>query len=618
MSKLRRVLETREGKLRPKTRTGTATAETVERVDNEALDRTRPMPVFENKNETGATITRDSAVNSARATETDVQARVTENALSKESTSPETSSQRRDSQLQPRDDEHQLAYAPTLKMEAYSAADSDGSAKFPIESANKARVGLSMSLNKKSLTARETDSATRKEQEAISAYQSLKSRIHDRLIENLDINALMELESAENEALEEAIEETIHILMSEERLLLSNDERGQLARDVLYETLGLGPLEPLLADPQINDILVNGANSVWVDRNGKLIETNIRFKDEYHLLHVINRIVSRVGRRIDESSPIVDARLPDGSRVNAIIAPLALDGACLSIRRFRQTPFEFDDLISQGALTEEMAEFLQLAVNAKLNILISGGTSAGKTTLLNILSCYISDRERIVTIEDTAELRLQQKHVIRLESRPANIEGQGAVNQRELVKNALRMRPDRIVVGEVRGPEALDMLQAMNTGHEGSLTTLHANSARDATSRLETLVLLSGVELSQRSIREQIGSAFDLVVQIKRMADGPRKVVSITEITGVHEGIISMQEIFTYKLAEDSQGSSVGGKHVACGIRPQSERKFREAGFSLPRRLIFDESMEGKEEETQEESDAKENEFANSSQGRRV
>ncbi len=415
--------------------------------------------------------------------------------------------------------------------------------------------------------------------DAAQIYQTLKTKIHNRLIENLDVNALMQLNG--NDALEAAIERTVHILLDEERLPLSTVERHNIVRDVLYETLGLGPLEPLLSDPDVNDILVNGAHSVWIDQNGRLKQTDIHFKDDNHLLHVINRIVSRVGRRVDESSPIVDARLPDGSRVNAIIAPLSIDGPILSIRRFRPNPFQLEDLISKNTLSANMAEFLEKAVRARLNILVSGGTSAGKTTLLNVLSGHISDDERIVTIEDTAELRLQQRHVIRLESRPANIEGQGAVSQRELVKNALRMRPDRIVVGEVRGPEALDMLQAMNTGHEGSLTTVHANSARDALSRLETLVLLGGVELSQRSIREQIGSAFDLVVQIKRLIDGTRRVVSITEVTGVQEGVISLQDIFEFKQTGlDSEGK-VAGSHEACGIRPLVEYKFTEAGIDL-------------------------------------
>ncbi|MDZ4836483.1 MAG: CpaF family protein [Candidatus Melainabacteria bacterium] len=416
------------------------------------------------------------------------------------------------------------------------------------------------------------------------ANQSLKSKIHHRLIESLDINALMQIN--DSEALEAAIDRTVRILIDEERVPLSKGERDSIVLDVLYETLGLGPLEPLLSDPDVNDILVNGANSVWIDRNGKLMETNVKFKDDNHLLHVINRIVSRVGRRVDESSPIVDARLPDGSRVNAIIAPLSIDGPVLSIRRFRPTPFTLDDLMSKHTLTGPIAEFLQKAVQARLNVLISGGTSAGKTTLLNVLSGYISDHERIVTIEDTAELRLQQRHVIRLESRPANIEGQGVVTQRELVKNALRMRPDRIVVGEVRGAEALDMLQAMNTGHDGSLTTVHANSSRDAFSRIETLVLLGGVELSQRSIREQIASAFDLVVQVKRLSDGTRRVVSVTEVTGIQEGVISLQDLFVFRQSGTDTAGNAAGEHHACGIRPQCENKFKEAGIELANELF--------------------------------
>jgi len=422
------------------------------------------------------------------------------------------------------------------------------------------------------------------DKDAFHTYQTLKTKIHNRLINSLDLSALMQLSN--NDALEVAIESTVHHLLDEEHLPLSAAERQKLARDVLHETLGLGPLEPLLVDPEVNDILVNGSGSIWIDRNGKLEHTDIKFKDDNHLLHVINRIVSRIGRRVDESSPIVDARLPDGSRVNAIIAPLSIDGPVLSIRRFRPTPFTTDDLIEKGCLNSQMAEFLIKSVKARLNILISGGTSAGKTTLLNVLSGHISDAERIVTIEDTAELRLQQKHVIRLESRPANIEGQGCVSQRELVKNALRMRPDRIVVGEVRGAEALDMLQAMNTGHEGSLTTVHANTARDAFSRLETLVLLAGIELSQRSIREQIGSAFDLIVQIRRLADGTRRVMSITEVTGVQEGVISLQDIYEFRHTEIDEKGTIVGEHLASGIRPQVETKFKEAGIELPKELF--------------------------------
>lgn len=411
----------------------------------------------------------------------------------------------------------------------------------------------------------------------------LKGRIHRRLLESLELSSLL---LQDEKSLAVLIEQTVQQLLAEEKLPLTNEQKQELATAVLNETLGLGPLEPLLQDPDINDILVNGFDSVWIDHNGRLEPTDIRFKDEEHLLHVVNRVVARVGRRIDESSPIVDARLPDGSRVNAIIPPLSLDGPLLSIRRFRPTPFAFEDLIKSGALSEQIAEFLQLAVQARLNIMVSGGTSAGKTTLLNVLSGHISNEERIITIEDTAELRLQQRHVLRLESRPSNIEGRGAVAQRELVKNALRMRPDRIVVGEVRGPEALDMLQAMNTGHEGSLTTIHANSARDALSRLETLVLLSGVELHQRSIREQIASALDLIVQVKRLPDGTRKVVGISEVTGVQESMISLQELYVFKQTEFTTEGKVIGHHQACGLRPYVEQKFRDAGITLPSRLF--------------------------------
>lgn len=464
-----------------------------------------------------------------------------------------------------------LASSPAVEKTIVTPSTVSNSSEAAVEK----KAGLSLSRRLTKVSAVEA-----KDEHEVGLYHDLKSKIHERLIETIDVAVLTQLDGSE--ALEEAIEGTIRLLIAEERLPLSTSERDNLVQEVLYETLGLGPLEPLLSDPVVNDILVNGSQSVWIDRDGKLVETAIRFKDDRHLLHIINRIVARIGRRIDESSPIVDARLPDGSRVNAIIPPLSLDGPVLSIRRFRPVPFAFEDLIGRNALTKNMADFLQQAVKARLNILISGGTSAGKTTLLNVLSSYIGDTERIVTIEDTAELRLQQRHVIRLESRPANTEGSGAVGQRELVKNALRMRPDRIVVGEVRGPEALDMLQAMNTGHEGSLTTVHANSGRDALSRIETLVLLSGVELSQRSIREQIGSAFDLVVQVKRLSDGTRRVVSITEVTGVQEGVVGMQDLFEFRQIGAGQDGNSIGFHNACGIRPLKSERFVEHGLPLP------------------------------------
>lgn len=473
-----------------------------------------------------------------------------------------------------RDDSQSAAQG--LRETATPAKDEAGYQKNSGSAPSKMQQPTSLSLTKSVLDMASGPSSV---EDTGSRYHVFKQRIHTKLIESIDVASLVRIEGGK--ALETAIQRTIQNLLDEENLPLTVAEEQRLANDVLNETLGLGPLEPLLSDPTINDILVNRFDSVWVDRHGKLVLTDVQFKDEDHLLHVINRIVARIGRRVDESSPIVDARLPDGSRVNAIIPPLALDGPILSIRRFRAVPYAFQDLVQLGSLSQDMADFLSLAVNARLNILVSGGTSAGKTTLLNVLSGYISDSERIVTIEDTAELRLQQRHILRLESRPANIEGNGAVTQRELVKNALRMRPDRIVVGEVRGPEALDMLQAMNTGHEGSLTTIHANSPRDAVSRLETLVLLSGIELAQRSIREQIGAAFDLIVQIKRLSDGTRRVVSVTEVTGVQEGVISLQEIFAFKSVSIDENGKISGYHTACGIRPQFEQKFKEAGIEL-------------------------------------
>jgi pilus assembly protein CpaF len=367
-----------------------------------------------------------------------------------------------------------------------------------------------------------------------------------------------------------------------ETIPLSLFERETLIADVMNELFGLGPLESLLADPTISDILVNRFDLVYVEREGRLEETDIVFQDDRHLHQIIERIVSSVGRRIDESSPMVDARLLDGSRVNAIIPPLALDGPVLSIRRFRTDRLGAQDLVGRDSMTQPMLDFLRAAVSSRLNVLVSGGTGAGKTTLLNVLSGFISDRERIVTIEDAAELMLRQRHVIRLETRPANIEGKGAVRQRDLVVNALRMRPDRIIVGEVRGQEALDMLQAMNTGHDGSLTTVHANSARDALYRLDTMVAMSNLNIPEKAVRHQVASAIDLVVQITRLSDGTRKITSITEITGMEGDVITMQDLFLFERTGLREDGRVGGRFRATGIRPKCSERLASLGTHLP------------------------------------
>jgi pilus assembly protein CpaF len=382
-------------------------------------------------------------------------------------------------------------------------------------------------------------------------YQELKSEIHWKLIDNLDLGGL---EALAKEDLRREIRGALTQIIQMENVPLNQIERDIMIEEVMNEVLGFGPLETLLKDSTISDILVNNYHSVYIERNGRLEMTNVRFKNDEHLLHIIHRIVSTIGRRIDESSPMVDARLPDGSRVNAIIPPLAIDGPCVSIRRFGSRPLQFDDLIKNESVLQEMVEFITGCVRAKLNILISGGTGSGKTTLLNALSSFIPEVERIVTpeverivtIEDSAELQLQQIHVVRLETRPPNIEGMGEVTQRDLVKNCLRMRPDRIILGEVRAGEALDMLQAMNTGHEGSLTTIHANSTRDALSRLETMVAMAGLDLPDKAIRQQVASAIDIIIQASRLPDGKRKVVTIAEITGMEGDIITSQEIFTF------------------------------------------------------------------------
>src|SRR5216117_2919314 len=397
-------------------------------------------------------------------------------------------------------------------------------------------------------------------------YQELKSSLHRDLLNKIDVEKVATVRDDRTRSQALAV---IQDLVANLQTPMSGRERERLSLEVLDEVFGLGPLEPLLQDPGINDILVNGHKQVYVERAGMLEETNIRFKDDTHLMHIIDKIVSGVGRHIDESSPMVDARLADGSRVNVIIPPLAIDGPHLSIRRFGHVPVSENDLLTNQTLTPQMLELIQGAVKSRLNIVISGGTGAGKTTLLNVLSGYISDKERIVTIEDSAELIMKQRHVVRLECRPANVEGTGAVKQRQLVINSLRMRPDRIVIGEVRGEEALDMLQAMNTGHDGSLTTIHANTPRDALSRVETMIAMGATNLPERAMRQQIAAAIQLVVQQTRLSDGTRKVTSISEITGMEGDVITMQEIFVFEKIGVTQDGKVVGRFSATGVRPK-------------------------------------------------
>jgi pilus assembly protein CpaF len=416
-------------------------------------------------------------------------------------------------------------------------------------------------------------------------FQEMKSRLHRALINRMDLTKLTSLSPDQLHGEVSRLAETV---LAEEAMPISATERDRLVNEVQHELFGLGPLEPLLGDPTISDILVNSHHTIYIERRGKLEQTNVAFKDDEHLMRVIERIVSSVGRRIDESSPMVDARLKDGSRVNAIIPPLSIDGPVLSIRRFGSEPLRMAALIEKRALTKDIADMLEMCVKARLNVLISGGTGAGKTTLLNSLSAYIPIDERIVTIEDSAELQLQQPHVVRLETRPPNIEGRGEVTQRDLVRNALRMRPDRIVIGEVRGGEAIDMLQAMNTGHDGSLTTIHANTPRDALARIETMIQMTGMRLSDRAMRQQIASALDLVLQVARHPDGSRRVTSISEIVGMEGETITMQEIFLYeRTGMDSQGQ-VLGRFRATGIRPRFAEKLKACGMQLPRVFFED------------------------------
>jgi pilus assembly protein CpaF len=410
-------------------------------------------------------------------------------------------------------------------------------------------------------------------------FQDMKARLHRAIVSRLDLTKLSALPP---ERVHSEVSRLAEGLLQAENLPLSTVERDRLVSEVNHELFGLGPLEPLLADPTISDILVNSYSSIYIERRGKLEKTAISFKDDEHLRRVIERIVSTVGRRIDEAQPMVDARLPDGSRVNAIIPPLALDGPVLSIRRFGAEPLRMSALIENGALTKEIAILFEMCVRARLNIIISGGTGAGKTTLLNALSAYIPADERIVTIEDSAELQMQQPHVVRLETRPPNIEGKGEVTQRDLVRNTLRMRPDRIVIGEVRGGEAIDMLQAMNTGHDGSLTTIHANTTRDALGRLETMVQMTGMRLSDRAMRQQIASAVNLVIQVARLTDGTRRIVSISEITGMEGETIVMQEIFQFERTGVDSTGKVIGRFRSTGIRPRFAERLQQYGMQLP------------------------------------
>ena len=418
-------------------------------------------------------------------------------------------------------------------------------------------------------------------------FENLKQRIHAKLVDKLDLRSLGDLKG---EVLRREIRLVVEHLCDTENALINRAERDRLVDEVLDETFGLGPLELILKDPEVSDILINGPRDIYVERCGKMEKSGVTFRDNNHLMQIIDRIVSKVGRRVDETCPMVDARLEDGSRVNAIIPPLALDGAAMSIRRFGSNPLQLEDLLNFKALTPEMVMFLEGAMKARLNVVISGGTGSGKTTLLNTLSSFIPNTDRIITIEDAAEIQLQQDHVVRLETRPSNIEGKGQVSATDLVKNCLRMRPERIIIGECRGPEALDMLQAMNTGHEGSLTTLHANSPRDAISRMETMIMMAGFEMPVKAMRSQISSAVDLIVQANRLQGGPRKVTHITEVVGMEQDTIVMQDIFTYNQDGIDEEGRARGRFVCTGVRPKAMERLETAGVKLPA-SIFRERM---------------------------
>ncbi len=423
------------------------------------------------------------------------------------------------------------------------------------------------------------DASGKVRQQRSASYRNLRASLHKQLLDEVDLEAMGKMPG---EAVRLELRNLIERVLAQSGEVINAAERASLVKDVEYEVLGLGPLEPLLADTSISDILVNGAEQVYIERHGLLEETEVRFDSNEHLMRIIDRIVSRVGRRIDESNPMVDARLADGSRVNAIIPPLSLSGPVLSIRRFGGAPLGMKDLIGNGTLNASMAQMLAGLVRARLNVLISGGTGSGKTTLLNILSGHISHRERIVTIEDAAELQIQQPHVARLETRPANIEGKGAIGQRELVRNSLRMRPDRIIVGEVRGAEAFDMLQAMNTGHDGSMTTVHANTPRDALSRIENMIGMAGFDMPQRAVRQQIASAIQVVIQVQRLIDGTRRLMNITEITGMEGELVTMQDIFVFRQVGVDRKGQVIGQMEATGVRPQFLGHLEAQGIQVP------------------------------------
>ncbi|MFP3983502.1 MAG: CpaF family protein [Desulfurivibrionaceae bacterium] len=415
------------------------------------------------------------------------------------------------------------------------------------------------------------------------SYYDIKQKVHSRVIEEINLTAL---DSMPPEEVRPEVNKIVESFINDEKVLLNYQERESLISEIADEILGLGPLEELLKDPSVSDILCNSYKDVYVERHGKIMKTDVRFSDNAHLMNIIDRIISPLGRRIDESSPMVDARLSDGSRVNAVIPPLAIDGPMLSIRRFSLDPLKMRDLIEFESLTPEIADFVSKCVKAKLNIMISGGTGSGKTTFLNILSSNIPEGERIVTIEDSAELQLQQGHVVRLETRPPSVEGTGMVNQRDLVRNSLRMRPDRIIIGEVRGAEAFDMLQAMNTGHEGSLTTIHANSTRDSLIRLESMIMMTGIDLPEKSMRFMVSSAIDMIIQIGRMQDGKRKLLSVTEVVGMEGDVVTLQDIFVFRKEGIDREGNVVGRFQPTGIRPHFVEKLELAGEEVPEDLF--------------------------------